>query len=154
MASKVAVKIRKPYDRSERSQLVCEDPGRAKQAFKAECDINTILAKYKNTGLIDHVNRYQGQYADVTGESDYQTALNIIEDAREAFMSIPAGIRRDFDNDPHEFLMFAQDPENAEAMVDYGLAHRPKGEDPEPLKADEPTVDGSAAEGSDPDPAT
>jgi len=114
--------VLKATDRSIPVRLEC-GPGLTKQSFKDECDINKILVKYEKTGLLEHKNRYEGKYADVTGVVDYQTALNIVQDAEEAFMSLPARVRTEFDNNPHEFLEFAQNPENEDALIEMGLAN-------------------------------
>lgn len=97
-------------------------PSRAKQEFKAECDINTIMAKYAKTGLLEHVNRYQGQYGDFSEVVDYQEALNLVSQAQEAFQSLPASIRTRFENDPGKYLAFVQDPANSAELVKMGLA--------------------------------
>lgn len=102
-----------------------EEPSMAKQSFRDECDINNIMKKYEKTGLLDHVNQYQGQYADLTGIVDYHTALNQVIAAEEAFMTLPAGIRSRFDNDPGNFLAFVDDPNNEEEMIKMGLKQVP-----------------------------
>ena len=96
-------------------------PSRAKQSFRDECDINTIMSKYEKTGLIDHNARYRGQYADVTGALELQDALQVVEDANDAFDSLTAKIRKRFDNDPGQFLAFATNPDNKEALGEMGL---------------------------------
>lgn len=105
----------------------------------ADCDINNIMARYERDGLIPHVNQYQGQYGDFAEVYDYQTALNVVMNAEECFMSLPAQIRKRFDNDPGAFLDFVSDPLNRSEMVSMGLipqsatdvavdANEPKGE--------------------------
>ncbi len=114
--------VRNGLDPSVPVRLAC-GATMTKQSFKDECDINNILKKYDKTGILEHRNKYEGQYADVTGVVDYQTALNIVSSAEAAFMSLPASIRSQFQNDPHEFLAFAQDPENEDALIEMGLAN-------------------------------
>lgn len=97
---------------------------RTKQSFKAESDINTIMAKHQKTGLIDHVAKFNGRYEDLPDSFDYQTGLNQIIEAEAAFASLPSSIRNRFANDPKEFLAFVEDPENEEEMVDLGLLKR------------------------------
>ena len=109
-------------DERRRMRVDCSsDEVMTKQAFKAECDINTIMDRYARDGLLDHVSKYQGQYADVSAEVDYQMALETIFRAEEAFMSLPASIRSKFDNDPQRFLEFVEDPSNRDEMVELGL---------------------------------
>ena len=37
---------------------------RTRQEFKEECDINNIMRKYKQSGLVEHVKEYGGRYGD------------------------------------------------------------------------------------------
>lgn len=113
--------MRSAHHPHERVQLA-PGPGRTKQAFASETDINNIMRKYEKGEVIDHFNKYQGRYGDFINSPDYHTAMVRIAEANEAFQSIPARIRAKFGNDPAAFLEFAQDPENAEKMVEMGLA--------------------------------
>ena len=114
--------IKKPYgDRERLFAPVDEGEGRTMQEFKDECDINTIMHKYTRDGLVDHVREHEGKYGDFTAVVDYHTAMNITVEAREMFMTLPADLRSEFDNDPGKFLDFANDPENEEKMREMGL---------------------------------
>ena len=97
-------------------------PSLAKQSFKEECDINNIMRKFEKQGLVDHLNTHKGDYGDFIGFQDYQSSLNQILSAQEAFMTIPSKIRFTFNNDPIEFLKFVHDPANEAEMVAMGLA--------------------------------
>ncbi len=119
----------------------------AKQSFKEECDINTIMRKYEKSGLIAHLNKHQGQYGNFIGFQDYHASQNQILEARESFATIPAKIRAKFNNDPATFLEFAQNPDNLDQMIEMGLAPpKPPGplteattkEAPKPETSDEP----------------
>lgn len=118
----MAPEFRTPYTGSVSVGLDCSDlPSKTRQEFKAECDINNILAGYNKTGLVTHVNKYQGQYADVTGNIDYQLALNAVIAGTDAFDSLPSNIRKRFENDPKLFLDFVSDPDNRNEMIRLGL---------------------------------
>lgn len=123
---------------------VQNDPGgdsRTKQAFREETDINNILRKHEKGLLLDHLNEHQGQYGNFIDAPDYHTALNRIHEAEAAFMTIPAEIRAQFNNDPAQFLAFAQDPENIEEMREMGLAPRERSENPVmPQEVVEPVI--------------
>lgn len=97
---------------------------RAKQSFKAQCDINTIMKKYEKTGLIDHV-KTGGTYGDFTQVTDYHTALNQIQAAEEAFMTLPASLRGRFENDPAQLISFLEDPKNKKEAISLGLVEAP-----------------------------
>jgi phage internal scaffolding protein len=117
--------IRNPYNydtnvASEESALYCEDPSRTKQAFKEECDINTILKRFNVTGQLP-VGPLQPQYGDFSGVYDYQTALNAVIAAQDSFNALPAMLRNRFANDPAAFVDFCSDESNREEMTRLGL---------------------------------
>lgn len=99
-----------------------KEPSLTKQSFKDECDINVILKRYKLTGLVEHVQSARGGYGDFTQVTDYQSALNAVLLAQDAFLELPATIRERFGNEPDAFVRFVDDPANAQALVDLGLA--------------------------------
>ena len=94
------------YVEHERVQLeFAEGSGRTRPEFKDEADVNNIMKRFEKTGLIDHVATYQGQYGDfTTSVEDYHGALNLALRAEAMFASLPAKVRRHFDNDPGKFL--------------------------------------------------
>lgn len=98
------------------------EPSLTRQEFADDCDINTLMAKYETTGVINHFNRATPQYLDLSETPDLQTSLAILQDAKIAFSQLPATVRRDFDNDPVKFVAFATDPDNLEKMREWGLA--------------------------------
>lgn len=125
------MKFKNAYS-TTRSRFECKGPSMTKQSFKAQCDVNNILKKYQKTGLIEHVNQYQGDYHDLYDVVDYQTALNIVIEANDAFNSLPSSIRKKFNNSPQEFLAFVSDENNIDEMYELGIADRPDVISPEP----------------------
>lgn len=128
-------------------------PSRTKQSFLPECDINNIVKSYRVTGQINHMraNAAQGVYEDLPDPIDFQTSLNIIQEARDSFDSLPAQVRKRFDNDPGEFLAFMTDPKNQDEIIKMGLATdtRPPPAPPEPPPAPlERTTDPQGGSGS------
>lgn len=105
---------------SEESALYCEDGSRTKQSFKEECDINTILKRFNVTGQLP-VQPLQPQYGDFSGVTDYQTALNAVIAAQEAFEALPAVLRNRFANDPAAFVDYCSDETNRAEMIELGL---------------------------------
>ena len=90
---------------------------------KDDCDINRIMKKFETTGVIEHARQFGGQYGDFMGAGDYHAAMNSILAAQEMFDTVPAKLRARFGNDPAAFLEFVQDPENADQLVELGLAN-------------------------------
>lgn len=114
----------------KRVQKVFTKPSRAKQSFKDECDVNVILKKYRQTGVLTHIRNSAARYGDFSNVTDYQSAIQQVAEAEKAFSAIPAWIREKFDNDPAAFVNFASDPKNLETMVEMGLAEKPVKTDP------------------------
>lgn len=150
MAETLTLKFKSAYSPSSSVTLDLSGRSATKQNFKAECDINTIMAKYLKTGLIEHNMSVDGQYGDFLSEHDYHSAMNAVLAADEAFASLPSNIRNRFENDPGAFLDFTQNPDNLPEMAKMGLTV-PK-TDPEPSvtpapepvsAAPEPSVDPS-----------
>lgn len=124
-----------------------------KQSFKDECDINNIIRQYSQTGIFNHINERaaQGVYADLPSDLDYQSALNIIVQGREAFDTLPSSVRERFQNDPERFLSFMQDQDNQEEAIKLGLATRRAPPDPnEPQAPSTPSGAPPAPNGSKP----
>lgn len=117
--------FRTAYGPHARQKLADFRPSLAKQSFRDEVDINNIVSRFANTGVIEHLNKYDGNYGDFTVVQPYQDALNTVMAAQEAFDSLPSKIRTRFNNDPEQFLNFATDPKNTDELVSMGLAHRP-----------------------------
>lgn len=113
--------VRAWYNRLRVCQAV-GGPSMAKQEFKRECDINNIMKKFERTGLLDHVAQYQGDYGDFTdAPASYHDAMNTVLHAQEMFMTIPAEIRAEFDNDPGTFLAAVDDPAQRGRLVELGI---------------------------------
>lgn len=147
-------KVRTAYDRERLAlSFVDEDGvplvGRTKQSFKKECDINQILKQYKETGLISHLNQKQEMYGDFIGPDDYQESLAIIQQAHDAFLDLPALVRKRFDNDPSQFLAFVADPSNQAEALSLGLTIPPTSFPAEPERSDSKAVAGGTDERSE-----
>lgn len=100
-----------------------ELPGAA-QSFKAECDINRIMAKFQKTGMVEWLSRRQPEYLDCSGE-DFQDAMFTVVKAREMFAELPSSMRDRFANDPQKLLVFLTKEENRAEAISLGLVRRP-----------------------------
>lgn len=98
------------------------------QSQKEESDIHNILKKHAATGLLSHVNKYKGEYADMSSAPEFQEAQNIIAEAKSVFETVPAKLRAKFHNNPDEFLDFMQNPANRDKIEDMGFdaSHLPQ----------------------------
>nr|QJB20098.1 MAG: internal scaffolding protein [Microvirus sp.] len=104
--------------------MVFDGPGKTLQAFKDECDINRIMKRYQQTGVIDHVNRASPKFGDLEA-IDFQSALNLVIEAEHRFAALPAELRDRFGNDPARLLQFVENPSNAQEAVKLGLLDSP-----------------------------
>jgi len=101
-------------------------PTLTQQHSKDEVDINNIMARYVKTGVIDHVNKFQGQYTE-NRETDFHTAQNIISRANSMFLELPSQVREKFHNDPGAFVEFVENPDNHDKLYEMGVANsKPK----------------------------
>lgn len=117
---------------------------KTKQGHKAETDINTIMAKFQKTGMIDFVNKHEPQYGDVTA-IDFQNSMESVAKAKEMFADLPSKVRDRFNNDPAELLDFLDDPDNREEAVLLGLVEPQK----EPVPLTPPEIPASRRRASD-----
>lgn len=88
-----------------------------KQAFKEQCDINNILAKYQKTGVLDHIAMYEPHYGEMSGET-YKEQLDQVTFAQTMFNDLPSAAREYFEHDPSKFLDFMDtcDPSDNSAV--------------------------------------
>jgi len=100
--------------------LFPENSPHTDQSFKAESDINTIMARYQSTGEMPLINQSYPQYLDVT-QQDFQEHMNVIAGANQMFSQLPSKIRDRFGNDPAAFLGFVSDADNRSEMARMGL---------------------------------
>lgn len=102
--------------------LECTEPSLTQQQFQADSDINVLARRF---GLVDSPMpvgsfdpAYYGDFSDVP---DLRTALDLVNDAKNKFMALPAKLRERFNNQPGRLWEFVNDPENAQEAVRLGL---------------------------------
>lgn len=123
------------------------EPSKTQQSFKDECNINNIMAKFRKSGEMAHLNTREPTYGDFSTGLDYQAAQNRVLAAQGDFDSLSAEIRARMHNNPAELLTFVADPENLEEARSLGLiapAELPP--------ADLPPTGAAASEGETPSP--
>jgi len=119
---------------SSKAGLQFTEPTMAQQQFKDECDINVIAERFGLTGQLP-VNGRMATYADFEGVHDFQTAMNTVRHAQEAFMQLPALIRERFGHNPQKFVEFCSNPANLDEARKLGLVPSP------PIPASQPAAD-------------
>lgn len=109
----------------EKPGIKFDQPSQTLQSFKDDADINCIIARFENTGvLVDPtvpVSRTP-QFGDFSDMPSYQEAQNVIVAANNAFYDLSAQIRERFGNDPAAYFDFVQSLK--EGSDDYAEAIR------------------------------
>lgn len=105
--------------------LYKDDVSLADQSQRDDCDINEIVEKHKRAGVLDDLlNRGSIEpkmFDDVSDRPTFQEALHIVANANDMFMALPAKVRREFDNDPAQFLAAYHDPAQADRLRALGV---------------------------------
>lgn len=107
-------------------------PSATLQSFKDDADINCIIARYENTGvLVDPtvpVSRTP-DFGDFSEMPDFQTAQNVIIAAKNAFDNLSSKIRERFNNDPAAYFDFVRSlrkgSEEYVEAVNLGIVNEP-----------------------------
>lgn len=100
--------------------LACEDDSLAVQSARDEVDINTIVRRFGLTGELpgDVAMPRSGDFA---GAPDFHTSMNLVRQAQEEFLRVPAEVRARFANDPGLFLAAFEDPSRRAELESLGL---------------------------------
>lgn len=116
-----------------------DGPSMTRQEFAEECDINTIMKRYegRDIGAIMRSD-IEPMYVDFTSvPNDLMGYMEKMREAELAFMTLPASVRREFDNNALAFVDYASDPESLDQMRTWGLAPPAKPQEAAPPKAAE-----------------
>lgn len=103
-----------------RFQTVNTEPSKTIQSDAELTDIRRIIARYEQTGIVDHLNQAEAQFADVTELTDYADVMRTAKLAEREFLKLDPKERLLFDNDVAKWLDAAHDDAKREAMVDAG----------------------------------
>lgn len=131
------------YDREQASSdsgLLCLDESLAIQSAEEESNINTIVRRFGISGELPG-DFAMPQSGDFTGLPDFHAAMNLVRQAQEEFVKVPAEIRARFGNDPQAFMAFCDDDNNRDEARRLGLLR------PVPVVPPSGTPDGGAAAG-------
>jgi len=131
----MAIKVVPPFIRSTynydpdlvslENGLACDpEESVVQQQFAEECDINTIVRRFGLTGELPN-GVAMPMVGDFTAVTDFQSAMNVVRQAEEAFMTLPGEVRARFVNDPQRVLQFLEDPANRDEAVKLGLVAAP-----------------------------
>lgn len=95
---------------------------RTVQSEKDNCDINHIMERFNRTGKLPTMQTLPPNYGDAR-VVDFQTAQQIVKDAKTQFNQLPANTRKAFGNDPQAFLEALNNDsvENQQQLLKLGI---------------------------------
>lgn len=151
------MKIYSRFDRPQTPGLTCEDESLTQQQFKDECDIDCILRRYDQTGvLVDPLSeRRLAQFGDFSNLPSFAEYQNRLAEVSEYFMSLPPEVRSNFANDIGTFIEAIGNPDNESKLIELGILEKVSSEplessvassnpvgkvDPLPVNPDAPAV--------------
>lgn len=114
------MKLTNHHNLRKRTAIDASRPVLTEQQHKNSCDINHIVAQYNKTGVMPEGTRIP-QYIDNTSIPSLEEAFSVVKQAQEAFLDLPANIRRLMDNDPAKMEQFLSDKDNTDILVKYGV---------------------------------
>jgi phage internal scaffolding protein len=120
------IKIRLRYEEKDLTlyQTQFTGPSRTKQSFRNETDVNSIMAKFHQTGELPGLINSNPRYGDFSTIDTYQDSLNTVMLAQDQFAALPSLVRERFHNNPAEFLEFATNKTNNAEMAKMGLTKK------------------------------
>lgn len=135
--------VRSPYNydtnkAGDESGLDTGTEGGAKQSFKEEVDINTIVKRF-GIGYEIPDNIRTPEYGDFTNVNDFHTMMNTVATTRENFELLPAHLRAKFNNNPVDYVEFCLEDKNRAELKELGLLSK------EALERDQKAADEAAA---------
>lgn len=99
------------------------------QEFKDDCDINLLMKKYRNYGVVPR-ELPPAIYADVSNVPSFHEAADFVAKTKEAFESLPALVRRRFRENPAELVDFVKNEANRDEAMLLGLIPKKPVESP------------------------
>lgn len=109
----------RPYSdvrRRPRVQTVNTDPSKTVTSELHKSEIRHILAKYKATGIVEHLRQVDLQFRDVTEFADFADLMHQSKEAEKVFMTLPSKVREVFDHDVAKWLDVAHDAAKLDAL--------------------------------------
>lgn len=100
---------------------VPEGVSKTDQSDKDMVNINSIMSRYRKTGLLPQFKEKVAQYIDTTQIPSYMDAHEQISRANEMFMQLPSDVRKLMDNNPANLEKVLQDEKYHDLLVDYGI---------------------------------
>ncbi len=95
-------------------------PSLTVQSDAKQADIKEILKKYREVGIVEHLNITEANYRDVTELTDFSDVMRTANEAKQEFMKLPSKVREIFHHDVAIWLDTAHDQEKRTALREAG----------------------------------
>lgn len=122
--NELGVEIRSKFTLKDKVKTKLDKFSRTKQEFKEESDINNVIKKFKQTGMVTHVSAMKAQYGDFSDITSYKEAVDLVHESNDSFQALSSSIRKRFENDPEKLMEFIMNPENKEEAEKLGLLQK------------------------------
>ena len=101
-----------------KGQLAFTDEHLTTQAYKDDCDINSVMARAAKGASLSHLANHGGSYGDFSewDANTYNDMRNTLARAETIFNDLPAELRDEFSNDPGAWLAFVNNPDNKDRL--------------------------------------
>lgn len=139
--SKKMYSFRLPENHPQRRKVGIDFTGRTsltQQDHASECDINVLVDRYLKAGM---EFPSADNYHNVIGLNDFQELADRYNSGKAAFATLPAKVRRYYNEDAAAFLKALNDPKEHTYLEHMGLLKK---------KTQETTVSGSKGEAASP----
>lgn len=110
------------YSAPHGAGTVCKEPSLTRQSEAKDADINNIVARFTQTGMVPVVEA--GRFADVSEVGDFRAVRDHINAVTDEFMQLDARVRARFDNDPARLIDWLADPANEAEAEKLGLVEK------------------------------
>lgn len=100
-------------------------PSQTQQQFKDDCDINAVLKKYgaHHDYVPEDVSIPVEYFRDLSiAPRDLTEAMNLVQEANETFMDLPAHLRKAVNDDPRRLFELSQSEEGLKKLSELGFA--------------------------------
>lgn len=122
MAKQIHPHFRTRFDRVRVQLFTPPEERRTKSEFADECDINKIMERYRKTGVLpESAQQAAARYGDFSQRPGLNEIMQRMDAAVQLFEALPAKVRKQFSNDPAEFIEAAGTPEGLQVMKELGL---------------------------------
>lgn len=102
--------------------LDCSTPQLTDQSDLKSSDINNIVNQFLRTGVLPNTREQRANYLDTTQQpTSLAEVYDIARRANDAFLDLPAEVRKMMDNDPANLEQFVQDEQNKDLLLKHGL---------------------------------